>query len=275
MSTPLSTGGTLPASPRVLGVVGVGLIGASVALAARRRWPDVRIIGVDRPPVLLHPTVAAVLDLAAPIDAICATLPQLPAMAPQARLILDTGSTKRSVMAAARTAGLGAFVGGHPMAGAARGGADLARADFFDGRLWFLVEGADADAVTIAHRFVEGLGARPQRVDADTHDRILAAVSHLPQVVASVLMTRVADAAGPEGLQWSGGGLRDTTRLALSGADMWSSLLASNADYVAPLLIAVSDTLRDLAGHLEDPDAVARVFDAAAAARAHLDQLSK
>lgn len=291
MSSPLSTGGFLPASPRVLGVVGVGLIGTSIALAARRRWPDAQIVGIDRPSVLLHPTVAAALDigspdlvalspadvvvLATPVDAIRNTLRALPAAAPCAGLVLDTGSTKRTIMAAAKDVGMRTFVGGHPMTGAARAGPDLARADFFDDRTWFLVDGLDPALTVAAQAFVEALGARVQRVDADTHDRVMAAVSHLPQVVASVLMTIVADAAGADGMAWSGNGLRDTTRLASSAGEMWSSLLASNSDRVAPLLIDLSDRLRELAAHLDEPSAIERIFHAAAEARTTLDATMK
>jgi prephenate dehydrogenase len=288
MTSSLSTGGSLPASPRVLGVVGVGLIGTSVALAARRRWPDVRIIGVDRPAVLLQQNVAHTIDipspdlaplraadvivLATPVDAIQDTIRALPRASTQAALILDTGSTKRHIMATARDAGLRNFVGGHPMAGAALPGTALARADLFDGRIWFLVDGPTTELTMAARAFVEGLGARVQCVDADTHDRVVAAVSHLPQVVASVLMTVVADAAGSDGLAWSGNGLRDTTRLAASSADMWTSLLASNASYVAPLLVEVGNALRGLAEKLDDQRAIEQVFRHAAAARARLDE---
>ncbi len=291
MTSPLSTGGFLPASPRVLGVVGLGLIGTSVALAARRRWPDAQVVGIDRPPVLLQPRVAAALDiaspelaalsradvivLATPVDVICDTLPAIAAAASQAQLLLDTGSTKRQIVTSARRAGLRAFVGGHPMAGGARSGADLARADLFDDRTWFLVDGLDASLTPAAAAFVEGLGARGQRVDVEEHDRIMAAVSHLPQVVASALMTMVADAAGADGLAWSGAGLRDTTRLASSGPEMWTSLLASNADHVAPLLLEMSERLRALAGCLGEAQEIERVFNAAAAAREALETASE
>lgn len=290
MSSSLSTGGFLPASPRVLGVVGLGLIGTSVALAARRRWPDLRVIGVDRPSVLLQPTVTGALDiaspdlpalasadiivLATPVDAIAATLARLAAIATDAQLIIDTGSTKRDIMRAAAAAGLQTFVGGHPMAGGAHAGADFARADLFDEQRWFVVDGLAAERSAAADAFVAGLGARPERVDAETHDAVMAAVSHLPQVVASVLMTVVGHAVGEAGetrLAWAGGGLRDTTRLASSSPEMWTSLLASNADQVAPLLLEVSERLGALAGDLRDAPAVARAFHDAAAVRARLD----
>lgn len=291
MSSSLSTGGLLPASPRVLGVIGLGLIGTSVALAARRRWPGLQVVGVDRASVLLQPKVAGALDIAStaldplidadivvlamPVDAICSTLPELAVVTTAAHVVLDTGSTKRRVMTAARDAGLRTFVGGHPMAGAATSGAALARPDLFDGQTWFLVDSLDAALVPAAQAFVEALGARPQRVDADTHDAVMAAVSHLPQVVASVLMTIVADAAGTDGLAWSGTGLRDTTRLASSAPDMWTSLLASNADHIAPLLTELGARLQGFATRLDDAKEVERVFRDAAAARAILDPPSR
>jgi prephenate dehydrogenase len=271
----------------VLGVIGLGLVGTSVALAARRRWPGVQVVGIDRSSVLLQPKVTGVLDvasttldalidadivvLAIPVDAICSTLPHLAGTIPAARLVIDTGSSKRRIMTAARDAGLRSFVGGHPMAGAATAGAELARPDLFDGQTWFVVESLDAALVPAAQAFVEALGARPQAVDADTHDLVMGAVSHLPQVVASVLMTVVAEAAGADGLAWSGAGLRDTTRLASSAPEMWTSLLASNADRVGPLLTEVAARLQALATRLKDAKEVERVFREAAAARARLD----
>lgn len=287
MAASPGTGGLLPASPRVLGIVGLGLIGTSVALAARRRWPALRITGVDRPQVLLHPTVVAALDvaspdlhaiadaevvvLAAPVDVIVAALPQLRDLLPAAQLIIDTGSTKRGIADAAARAGLRAFVGGHPMAGAAAGGPDLSRATLFDGRLWFLVDSPDAALVSTARSFVEALGAHAEVVDAVTHDAVMAAVSHVPQIVASVLMALVAEATTDKGLSWAGSGLRDTTRLASSPPGMWTSVLASNADRIAPMLTDLGTKLQALAARLDDADEIERIFRAAAAARARLD----
>lgn len=287
MSAPPGTGGLLPASPRVLGIVGLGLIGTSVALAARRRWPDVHIIGVDHPPVLLQPKVVAALDVAAPdlpalkgadvivlatpVDAIVSTLQRLPDIVSEPRLVIDTGSTKRDIMAAARLAGVPSFVGGHPMAGAAGAGAELARADLFDNRVWLLIESADDALLSAARAFVEALGARPIVASADTHDAVMAAVSHTPQIVASLLMTLVAEKVEADGLAWSGGGLRDTTRLAASPPGMWTSVLATNADLIAPLLVDLAARLHALAGSLGDKEVVERVLRDASHARARLD----
>lgn len=288
MSPSPSTGGHLPASPRVLGLVGLGLIGTSIARAARRRWPTCRIVGVDRPDVLLHPAIVDTIDLAssdlqalidadivvlaAPVDAIRALLPQLAAVAPQARLILDAGSTKQAIVEGAAAAGLTKFIGGHPMAGAAAGGPDLSRADLFDGRRWFLVDTPDGELLASARAFVEGLGARVEVVDAATHDLVMAAVSHLPQVVASVLMALVDETVDEARLGWAGGGLRDTTRLAASPPGMWTSVLAANAQHLAPLLIELGGRLQRIAQRLDDPAAVARAFHAANAGRARLDR---
>ena len=91
----------------------------------------------------------------------------------------------------------------------------------------------------------------------------MAAISHLPQVVASALMVRVGQTAGGQGLQLAGAGLRDTTRLAASSADVWTSILAGNADELGPLLTQLADDLRQIAGQLDDSTAMKRLFEAA------------
>ena len=118
--------------------------------------------------------------------------------------------------------------------------------------------------------FVEGLGAKPQLFsdNGEQHDRIVAAVSHLPQITASALMTVVSEAMGPSGLQWAGTGLRDTTRLALSHADMWMGILATNQDQLKPLLKDLAARLDQIADHLDDREAVRLLFDEAVRAKA-------
>lgn len=259
--------------PRHLGIVGPGLIGRSVALAARRAWPDVAVTEVDAGDPLAGLEACDLIVLAAPVGAILDVLAAAPA--PLAgRLVLDVGSTKRAIVAAAARAGLPQFVATHPMAGAAASGAAHARPEMFDDRAWFVVRGAScAEACARATAFITALGGRPIVLDDDgtEHDRVMAAVSHLPQVVASTLMTVAARAAGERGLAWAGGGLRDTTRLASSSAAMWASVLASNADAVAPLLRETAALLDVLADRLADPTAVGEAFAAANAARAQLD----
>ncbi|MEW6321458.1 MAG: prephenate dehydrogenase/arogenate dehydrogenase family protein [Acidobacteriota bacterium] len=269
-----------------IAIVGLGLIGTSVALAARRGLPGARLLGVDRPDALLHPAVAGVLDaagpdltlvgeaevivLAAPVDAILQMLPSVGAAARPGALVMDTGSTKRRIVAEARAAGVRGFVGGHPMAGGARPGADDARADLFDGRPWFLVAADGADLARAA-AFVARLGAEPVRQTdgGGAHDRLMAAVSHLPQIAASALLARVAEAVGPEGLASAGPGLRDTTRLADSPAESWTAVLATNRDEIAPLLRALAADLVRVAD-AATPDALADMFARAREARAGL-----
>lgn len=252
-----------------LAIVGPGLIGTSVALAAKRRWPDLEVRTIDRGDSLNAIGDALVVVLAAPVGAILDTIPRLAAVITPQALVLDTGSTKRAIMAAAAAAGIQHFVGGHPMAGGTRPGPADARADLFDGRTWFLTNPGSQDAVRRAMKFVEALGARPVVLAdyGEEHDRLMAAVSHLPQVTASALMAVVARAVGADNLQWAGTGLRDTTRLAGSDAAMWQSVLATNSGELRPLLKYFASELEAFADRLEDPEAVRKLFDEAARAK--------
>lgn len=233
------------------------------------------MIGVDNPDVIRHPRVAetfsiaatelaAVSDaelivLAAPVGAIISILPRIAGVAPDA-LVIDTGSTKRAILKAARAASVPQFVGGHPMAGSDRSGPDAARADLFDARPWFLI--SQSAAAFEAGTFVRQLGGTPifMNDDGSEHDRLMAAVSHLPQVVAAALMARVGETIGRDGLSHAGTGLRDTTRLAASQATVWESILATNADTLRPLLLQLADDLQQIAGQLDDTAAIRKLF---------------
>lgn len=257
-------------APRELAIIGPGLIGTSIALAAKRRWPDLRIITVDKGQALSAISEASMVVLAMPISVILDTIPLLPALVAQGALVMDTGSTKQAVMEAAAKAGLPHFVGGHPMAG----GTSLAdaRAELFDDAPWFLTS-PDAPAdIDRASAFVGGLGARPIVLDdqGQQHDRLMAAISHLPQVTASALMAVVSRAVAPDRLQLAGNGLRDTTRLAASPSATWESILATNSRELKPLVKALAAELSALADRLDDPSAVRRLFDEANRARSSL-----
>lgn len=253
----------MPDTTQGLAIVGPGLIGTSIALAARRRWPDLQVRTIDKGDSLSAIGRALVIVLSAPVNAILDAIPRLPLVIDPGALVLDTGSTKRDIMAAAAQAKIRHFVGGHPMAG----GTTIAdaRADLFDGRAWFLTNPDAPDAVRRATKFVEALGATPVVLPdrGEEHDRLMAAVSHLPQVTATMLMTIVARAVGPDNLQWAGGGLRDTTRLASSQADVWQSVLASNSHELRPLLKYLASELASFADRLEDPEAVRKLFNEA------------
>lgn len=245
-----------------IGIIGTGLIGGSIALAARRTWPSVRIIGTPSRTATLpdgmldraEPDIAA-LTAASDLVVLCVPVTAMPsAMATIAgvgssAVVTDVGSTKRQVMAAAREAGLRTFVGGHPMSGGERPGAVEARADLFVGKPWLLVEGTapTADGSRL-ETFVRALGAVSRWMPADQHDRTVAYVSHLPQVVAAALMN-AADRGVPEtGPFVAGNAFAEMTRLASSPAEMWQGICADNADFVAEALRSFLSQLPDASG---------------------------
>jgi prephenate dehydrogenase len=181
-------------------------------------------------------------------------------------VITDTGSTKRAIVAA--SAGLPkrlSFIGGHPLGGAARGGIEHARADLFNGRPWLFTPAQDHDAHALEklQAFAGALGSIPRRLSPEDHDRLLAFISHLPQLTVSALMHVVGHTAGQDGLSLSGRGLQDTTRLASSPAGIWKEVCATNADEVGAALDALIAVLQQLRGDLESGVSVDQVFDSA------------
>jgi prephenate dehydrogenase len=269
--------GPPPIPGRVL-IVGAGLIGTSVGLAVRRAWPAAHVDAIDaapQPDPVYHAAFHRVIEASAPVPAfdlavLCCPVDAMPAWMtrlaalPVAGTVTDVGSVKRLPRAAAQAAGLTRFVGGHPMAGASIAGPRLASAALFDGRPWFIEPGdAPSDAVELVRGFILACGGRPVATDADAHDALVAAVSHLPQLVSALLMTVVSEAAGKDGLACGAGGLRDTTRLAASAASMWLPIFAANRDHLAPLAEELSRRLADAAATLDDGAAMARLFEAA------------
>jgi prephenate dehydrogenase len=188
-------------------------------------------------------------------------------------IVTEVGGTKRDIVAAARTLPTTTtFVGGHPLGGGERGGFAFARPDLFAGRPWiFTPDGhASSEAVERLSRFVIGLDAKPSILSADEHDRVMAFVSHLPQLVASALMDTVGSAEQGEGLRMAGRGLVDTTRLASSPADVWRDICLTNADAIGEALDCFIARLTQLRGDLRRGDSVEAIFSAAAKWRAEL-----
>jgi prephenate dehydrogenase len=255
---------------QALAIVGPGLIGTSIALAAKRRWPDLTIRTIDKGEPLSAIGNALTVILAAPVDAILDAIPRLPHVIQPHTLVMDTASTKHAIVTAAARARIRQFVGGHPMAGGTSRAE--ARADLFDGRPWFLTNPQAPIAVGRARRFVEALGGQPVVLSdhGQEHDRLMAAVSHLPQVTATVLMAVVARAVGTDNLKWAGSGLRDTTRLATSQAAMWQSIFSSNKSELQPLVKYLAAELAAFADQLDDPKVVGRLFDEANRAKSSL-----
>jgi len=279
-----------------IAIVGLGLIGGSIALGIRDRWPESRVFGVDSDPVLAHAlgagaiergfdSVAALPDtsliiLAAPVRQNIDLLQQIGSAgrvlsdpANRRPVVTDVSGTKREIVTAARTPSrVLTFVGGHPLGGGERGGFAFARPDLFAGRPWIFTPDGDesADAVERLSRFVTGLGARPCVLSAEDHDRVMAYVSHLPQLAASALMEAVGATAGVEGLRMAGRGLVDTTRLASSPADVWRDICLTNADAIGDALDCLIARLTQLRGDLRHGDAIEAIFAAAAKWRAEL-----
>lgn len=274
---------------RSVAVVGVGLIGGSIALGVRETWPSARVIGVDRPSVLAHagaaldralPSVAELGDvdlvvLAAPVRQNARLLQQLPAAVCQQAVVTDVGGTKRDVHRAARVSESRLrFVGGHPVGGAEQGGFGFARADLFRGRPWIVVpDGAPPADLARVEAFAAGLGALPVRMSAEEHDRVMAFVSHLPQLAASALMAVVGSAVEAQGLRVAGRGLADTTRLASSPVTVWTDICASNADTIRVALDLLIDRLGDLRADLGRGAALDAVFADAARWRSELTRV--
>ncbi len=262
-----------------IAVIGIGLIGGSVALAARERLgatvsgydhsAQARQAGLargalDRASETLAGAVAdaEAVFVAVPVRQLERLVGAALAAAPQDCVVTDVGSTKRAVVAAHADR---RFVGGHPLAGAENAGVEHARADLFEGSTWYLTPGADTSGVLYErlHRLLHGLGAQPAAIDPHTHDRILATVSHLPHVLANVLVAQAAGAlaAGDERLPATGPSFRDATRVAGAPSAIWTDIYLSNRD---ALTAEIDETLRRLTAIRDslvagDADAVGRL----------------
>jgi prephenate dehydrogenase len=241
-------------------IVGLGLVGGSLARALRARgW---RVAGLDTAEVRRRARRARVLDvpartlaeaaqsapllvLAAPPAANRRLLAALARVAPEGLVVTDVGSVKAPIVAEAARRGL-RFVGGHPMAGRARGGFRASAADLFQGHAWILTPGAaDAGAVRAVRRMVRATGARVRVMDAAAHDRTMAFVSHLPQVVSYALAaTAGRDRVARANLSAAGPAWRAMTRLAASPRPLWREILRENGPAVKDALQAFARALR-------------------------------
>lgn len=273
---------------RQIAIVGLGLIGGSIALGVRERWPSIRVVGVDRQAVLAHALGSGAIDraaasladigeaglviLAAPVRQNVEMLPQVAAHADAAAVITDVGGTKRDIVRAAAALPNATFIGGHPIGGAERGGFGFARPDLFKNRPWIFTpaDSDAADALPRLFRLAEALGARPSTLDAAQHDRLMAVLSHLPQLAASALMEVAGSAAGADGLRLSGRGLVDTTRLASSPAGVWRDICAANADEIGHALDRLIARLIELRADLRDGTQLDSTFEDAGRWRAEL-----
>jgi prephenate dehydrogenase len=266
---------------RVVTVAGVGLIGGSFALALRQAGFKGKIIGVSSPPTIAAARARGAIDealplaeaaaqsdviyLAQPIERILETLNTIDETVRPGTLITDAGSTKRAIVERARkTIHRGRFVGGHPMAGKEVRGVEAADADLFRTRPYVLTA-ADPEL----ERWIEKIGARIVKLEAAEHDRLVALVSHLPQLLSTALASLIA--GHPEAARVAGPAAADLTRLARSPYDIWRDIFSTNAaeiDSVLANAIAQLQTLREnLLSQPEMQAAFARAAEAASQLR--------
>ena len=219
--------------PRSVVVYGTGLIGSSLALALRENLPGIRVYGVDAEDILDRarrigavdsepaPKKSDLIILATPVGTILQWLDELPA---SAELIMDVGSTKVAICKKAEARKL-PFLGGHPMTGSERAGPEAAFGGLFKDETFFLcpIATTPVDAVPKVKQVLEAMGARPLLIDAARHDKVVAQVSHLPQILSTLLADLTAensDLAGP--------GWKSVTRLAASPFHVWRDILETS-----------------------------------------------
>jgi prephenate dehydrogenase len=276
-----------------LALIGVGLIGGSFARASLAAGEAASVVGFDADAAALSAALrvgaitaaadspqaaveqADLVMLAVPVGAMAAVMK---AIAPRLRsdtIVTDVGSTKASVVAAAR-AELGErfprFVPGHPIAGRERPGVESSEPRLFEGKLFISTPVAETDPMATAR--VEGLwqrlGARVERMDAQEHDRVFAAVSHLPHLLAFALVAQIArEDDADRKLAKAGAGFRDFTRIAASSPRMWRDVCIANRGALTAELQGYRELLAELQAALDagDGDALEAVFQTAAECR--------
>ena len=248
-------------------IIGSGLIGTSIGLALAARGVQVEMLDLDQKAQKLAQDLIAseisgapeVILFAIPASALAKTFEREFALNPGSKFIdIASVKTKPQVEVSRISGGSSRFLATHPMAGREVGGAASARADLFEGRTWIycptFADGAqvDSDVLETGLWLINSLGATPISMSASRHDSAVALVSHLPQIVASLLAAQLKGAKS-EDLDLAGAGLRDTTRIAASEPELWQEIISSNAQEILPLLINLQNDLGSLIQSLDDP----------------------
>jgi len=249
-------------------IIGLGLLGGSLALDLRRHYPEMRITGVARrqqtleeAAVLTYGTHAVfnalspslqlaheadLVVLCTPVQTILSQLVSLAPLLSPGAIVTDVGSTKRAVMNAATALPADVtFVGGHPMAGSERKGLSAAQSNLYQGASWALcVPPGAEDAAARLCELIQIVGGVPLRIEPDTHDALVALSSHLPHVVAGALVNVVFSSEHAEAvLPFIAGGFRDSTRIAAASPDMWRDICLTNRDHIVPALDAMLEEI--------------------------------
>jgi prephenate dehydrogenase len=259
-------------------VLGLGLIGGSIGLAARGR-PGVQVCGYDPDPRVRARALqlgaideqaadipgavrdAEVVFVATPVGVLGETVHAALAGAAPDAVVTDVGSTKHVVA----EAGLAdeRFIGGHPLAGAETAGVEHARADLFAGATWYLTPARGSTAGVLyerLHRLLTSFGAQPAAIDADMHDRLMASVSHLPHVLANLLVAQAVGALGGEDeqrLPAVGPSFRDATRVAGANTSIWTDIYMSNREALIAGIDGLAERLAEVRDALARGDAAA------------------
>jgi len=260
-----------------ISIIGLGLIGGSWGLALRKHGYRGAVVGFDRPKVLKLALAAGAVDdgardfasavrgadlviIATPVGVILDSLSQLKANAKPGALVTDVGSTKRLICRRALEI-LGdepKFLGGHPLAGKERSGFENADAKLFEKARYVLTPVTPDDLkdkrVKAFSSLVELVGARPFVADPQSHDRAMAFLSHLPQLLSTGLASLIAEQSGEDFLptEMAASGFRDVTRLAESPYDIWRDICLTNIENIQSALEALIDKLEHMKVHLTD-----------------------
>lgn len=270
------------APERIVNVIGLGLVGGSIAVGLRRRgW---RVHGDDASAATVEQAIdggvidhaglasdAAITFVAVPVSAVAEQVQR--ALAETAGTVTDVGSVKAPVC---RTCDDPRFVGGHPMAGSELDGLDGADGDMFNGAFWVLTPVADSDDHTLAmvSSVVRELGAEVIALTPDKHDQVVAVVSHVPHLAAATLMQLASDRADEHAalLRLAAGGFRDMTRIASGHPDIWLDICTENRPAIVTALGGLIDRLSEIRDVVDvaDRDALQSLLVAARDARTNL-----
>ena len=258
-------------------IVGLGLMGGSLAGALRERGACREVWGVARREENIEEALrrgfihrgtcdlaegveqADLIVLATPVRTIMELIPQMGSLAPAGCVLMDLGSTKAKIVEAMEALPPHVqAVGGHPMCGKEASGVVAAEADLYQGATFVLtpLQRTSSEALTLAQELVETVGARPLLMDADRHDRLVAAVSHLPYLLSVGLVATAEEVAAEDDLVWelAASGFRDTSRLAASDATMMLDILLTNRQAVGETLSRFAHQLNTIAHLLEADD---------------------
>jgi prephenate dehydrogenase len=252
---------------KTIAIIGVGLMGGSLGLAARQRAGVAEVLGYSQTPATLELALergaitracesleeaaagADVVFVCTPVRLVVAHVKRALAAAPQHAVVTDVGSTKGPLMRSLTAREQERCVGGHPLCGSETAGVANARASLYEGATYFLTPGAhvDGEVYRRLYNLLGVIGARPVAVDPEEHDRLMAVVSHLPHVLSNILMTQAGQHAGSrDALLSAGPSFRDLTRIAGSNRRVWTDIFVDNRAALLAALATFQEGLQEV-----------------------------